>query len=223
MARQTHTRDRLVQTAGELFWSRGYAQTGVSSIMKRARATSGSFYHFFPTKDDLLLAVVDHVADILETDVFGPSEERTTDPFERILAVMEASRRHLVEHDFSLGSPLGSLAAEISESHPAVRQRIAGLFEQWIDRIRGYFSEAGNRLPAGIDRDGLARFALSILEGAILQARVERNLAAFDASVAELRRHFQLLEQPGAFERRRETPTQPSAQPETTTADWRAW
>ena len=62
--RKTTTRERLITTAAELFWRQGYSQTGVNEIIKQAGATSGSFYHFFPTKEDLLLAVVDHVAEI---------------------------------------------------------------------------------------------------------------------------------------------------------------
>ena len=223
MPRRTNTRERLVATAEALFRRQGYAQTGVNEIMQQAKTTSGSFYHFFPTKDDLLLAVVDHVAEILETEVFGPAEELTSDPFERIIAVMEASRRHLAAHDFTLGSPLGSLAAEVSESHPAVRRRIAGLFEQWTERVRAYFGEAGDRLPAGVDRDGLARFALSIVEGAILQARVERNFAAFDASIFELQEHFRLLQLTGDLGRVRETRPRPATPSSAGTTDWRAW
>jgi hypothetical protein len=136
---------------------------------------------------------------------------------------MAASRRHLAAHDFRLGSPLGSLAAEVSESHPAVRQRIASLFEQWVERVRTYFDGAGDRLPPGVDRDGLARFSLSILEGAILQARVDRNFAAFDASVFELREHFRLLQQTGDLGRARKTRPRPATPSSAGTTDWRAW
>ncbi len=223
MPRRTNTRERLITTAAGLFWRQGYAQTGVNEIMQQAHTTSGSFYHFFPTKEDLLLAVVDHVGEILEAEVFGPAGEITGDPFERVLAVVEASRKHLVTNDFTLGSPLGSLAAELSESHPAVRRRIKELFSVWVDQIRGYFEEAGDQLPAGVDRDALARFVLSAVEGAILQARVNRDLAAFDATTAELRRHFSFLQQQRTGSASGETHPPPAARQEPQTKDWRAW
>ena len=49
------TRDRLVFTAMQLFAEKGYGSTSVADILKAAGANSGSLYHFFPTKQDLLL------------------------------------------------------------------------------------------------------------------------------------------------------------------------
>jgi AcrR family transcriptional regulator len=223
LPRRTNTRERLITTAAELFRRQGYAQTGVNEIMQQARTTSGSFYHFFPTKEDLLLAVVDHVGELLETEVFGPAEQLTTDPFERVITVAQASGQHLVVHEFTLGSSLGTLAAELSESHPGVRRRIAGLFNKWVNRVRGYFEDAEDRLPVEIDRNALARFVLSAVEGAILQSRVDRNLEAFDATVAELRRHFSFLQQLGDSSEIGETHSRPIQQPHLQTTDWRAW
>ena len=61
LGRQTQTRERLVRTAAELFWNQGYAQTGVNQIIQEANATSGSFYHFFKSKQELAMAVIDDI------------------------------------------------------------------------------------------------------------------------------------------------------------------
>jgi len=50
----THTRERILLAAVELFYSRGYAATEMADILKKARANSGSFYFFFKGKEDLL-------------------------------------------------------------------------------------------------------------------------------------------------------------------------
>ena len=51
------TRERLIEAARHLFWERGYAATGLAEILARAGANSGSFYHFFESKDALLRTV----------------------------------------------------------------------------------------------------------------------------------------------------------------------
>jgi AcrR family transcriptional regulator len=221
--RRTNTRERLIETAAGLFWRQGYAQTGVNEIMQQAQTTSGSFYHFFPAKEDLLLAVVDHVGELLETEVFAAAAASSDDPVEQVFAVLDASRRHLESNDFNLGSPLGALAAELSASHPQVRERIAGLFDRWTERVSALLELAGDRLPTGLDRRALARFILAVAEGAILEARVSRNLAPFDAAVAELRRHLALLG-PGAQPAvARPAQPRPTPRPQPRAADWRAW
>ena len=105
--RKNTTRERLITTAAELFWRQGYAQTGVNEIIQQAKATSGSFYHFFPTKEDLLLAVVNHVAEVFETEVFSSASIETADAAERLFAILENYRRLLVENGFTFASPMG--------------------------------------------------------------------------------------------------------------------
>jgi AcrR family transcriptional regulator len=191
--------------------------------MQRAKTTSGSFYHFFPTKEDLVLAVADHIGESLDTEVFGADLAAATDPVERVFAVIDSYRRHLVDNDFALGSPLGTLAAELSASHPQVRERLAGLFAGWTDRMQFLIEESGIRLPSDLDRRALSEFILSAVEGAALQARARRSLAPFDATVAELRRHLGQLastRQPTAAPEARPRPA-PAAR--RSTADWRAW
>ena len=223
MPRKTTTRERLIGTAAELFWKQGYAQTGVNEIIQQAQATSGSFYHFFPTKEDLLLAVVDHVAEIFETEVFGPASEAGGSGVERLFVVLEHYRQRLLDSGFVFGSPMGSLAAEVSENHPLVNTRLVEIQTTWTERIEGLLMDAGNQLPRDLDRGSVARFVVSAMEGAALQSRVSRNLALFDASVAQLRNFFSLLEPP---ERHVEPiPAQVRARPrmQAQATDWRSW
>ena len=53
------TRERIVEAARQLFFRQGYTATGISQILKAAEAKSGSLYHFFPSKEDLLAAVLE--------------------------------------------------------------------------------------------------------------------------------------------------------------------
>lgn len=53
------TRDRIVTAAYACFLEKGYEQTSVRMILEKAGVTTGSFYHFFPSKEELFEAVVD--------------------------------------------------------------------------------------------------------------------------------------------------------------------
>ncbi len=221
--RKTTTRERLITTAAELFWRQGYSQTGVNEIIQQAKATSGSFYHFFPTKEDLLLAVVDHVAEVFETDVFAPASDEAADAVEQLFAILENYRRRLLESGFTFASPMGSLAAEVSENYPPVRARLAEIQATWTGRIEQLLMDSGELLPGGVDHAALAGFVISVVEGAVLQARVARSLDPFDASVGELRNYLGLLERP--VHHAEPIPAQPRRlpQPRPQSADWRAW
>ena len=60
-ARGEARRTRIMNAAIRLMWRDGFSAVGVDAILKEAGTQKGSFYHFFPSKTDLLLACLDHL------------------------------------------------------------------------------------------------------------------------------------------------------------------
>ncbi|MBS1705242.1 MAG: TetR/AcrR family transcriptional regulator [Armatimonadetes bacterium] len=187
------TRDRIVTTARELFFDQGYNATGISEILKKSGAHSGSLYHYFPTKEDLLMAVLQQYKELLQPMVIGPARERASQPIDRIFAVLHGYRLLLEATDFRLGCPIGNLALEVSNSHPAPRALICENFDGWMDQVRTLIEEASGSLPPDTDIDRLAVLLLSTMEGAVMLARTYRSFEPFDQSVLALREHFEQL------------------------------
>ena len=125
------TRERLVEAARTLFWKHGYASTGIAQILKEADAGSGSLYYFFPTKEDLLLAILEWYRENLWTAVVQPVFDRVSDPIERIFGILGGYRRGLLMTNYQHGCPIGNLALELADSHPAARQILAVNFTGW--------------------------------------------------------------------------------------------
>ncbi len=221
--RKTTTRARLITTAAELFRRQGYAQTGVNQIIQEADATSGSFYHFFAAKEDLLLAVVDHIAEVFETEIFDPAAVRSDDPISEIFTVLDLYRRQLDHGDLTFGSPMVSLSAEMSENHPKVRARLAEVFSAWTARIEDLVQSADNRLPPTLDRAAVAQLVVCAMEGAVLGARLNHSLASFDATVSQLRIFFDLLEDREESPRTTAAPGRPVSAASPRATDWRSW
>lgn len=57
--RSTETRHKILNTAQELFSSRGYENTSVSAICESASLSKGAFYHHFASKHDVFSAILD--------------------------------------------------------------------------------------------------------------------------------------------------------------------
>ena len=188
------TRDRLVFTALQLFSEKGYESTSVSDILRAAKANSGSLYHFFPTKQDLLLEVLRRYRDGIGPMLLAPAWEGVDDPIERVFALLGAYRRMLETTECLYGCPIGSLALEIHEPDPAVRELLARNFDGWIAAVQACFTAAGDRLPPDCDRRALAVLTLNVMEGGVMQSRTYRDLGSFDVSVAMLRDYVTRLE-----------------------------
>lgn len=189
----SETRDRIVMAAMELFWEKGYGSTSISDILKKAGANSGSLYHFFPAKQDVLTAVLDTYHQGIRPMLLDPAWEGVDDPLERVFVLLDRYRRFLIETDYFYGCPIGSLALELHEPDPAIRERLVANFSAWTAAIEECLNQASDRLPPDADRKALAQFVLTTMEGGVMQARTYRSLDAFDASVGQLRQYFDYL------------------------------
>ena len=186
-------RELLLEAARYLFWEKGYTATGVAELLERAGVNSGSFYHVFPSKEALLLAVLDSYLEGLEPAILRPAFARARDPIARIFAILEGYRQKLLSTDCQYGCPIGRLALEIEAENLPVHSRIAANFAAWTTAIRGCLEEARDRFPPKCDLDGLATFILTTMEGGVMQSRSHRRIEPFDQSVAQLRNYFACL------------------------------
>jgi AcrR family transcriptional regulator len=189
------TRERILFSAMRLFAEKGYLSTSVADILREAGAHSGSLYHFFPTKQDVLIAVLGLYRDGIAPMLLAPAWAGVDDPIARVFALLAAYRRMLADTSCLYGCPIGSIALELHEPDPPVRELLAANFAGWVTQVQACLDEAHGRLPAGTDTRALATFVLTVMEGGVMQSRTHRTLAAFDACVAQLEDYFTRLEQ----------------------------
>ena len=52
-------RNEIIDVASELFNKKGYEQTAISDIVKKANVAQGTFYYYFESKDDVLNAIIE--------------------------------------------------------------------------------------------------------------------------------------------------------------------
>jgi TetR/AcrR family transcriptional regulator, transcriptional repressor for nem operon len=189
----SETRQRLLETAFQLFHEQGYHATGVATILREAGVNPGSMYHYFTSKDDLLLKVLEFALDYLEPMVMGPVEAEADDPVERVFALLNQYRAGIVANGCRMGCPIGNLALEVSDGNAQARELIHQNFENWAGRVEGWLNDAGDTLPGDLDRAQLARFVLTVMEGGLMQARAAGHMGPFDDCVAVLRDYFARL------------------------------
>ena len=62
-------RERILETAQNLFIHQGFRSTGINQIIKEAKVARASFYDHFPSKDDLGLAYLQGVQEMMESRI----------------------------------------------------------------------------------------------------------------------------------------------------------
>ena len=175
MGRTSDAKERLIRSGRQLMHERGYTAVGVAELCDKAGVNKGSFYHVFPSKQELALEVIDSFwadsATLLDEMVKGDGP-----PLQRLRGFFEAThaqhRKISKECGHVAGCALGSLAQEMSSQDPVLRKKLGEVFERHVGKFERVIAEAVGRgdLPR-LDASRAARSLTALLQGAALLAK----------------------------------------------------
>ncbi len=178
-------RERMVVSAALLIRERGAHATAISDVLEHSGAPRGSAYHYFPGgRTQLLCEAVDYAGEHVAAIIDGA--DASLDLWDTLI---DKYRRQLLDSDFRAGCPVVAVSVEAGEEHDGERmapvvERAAAVFDRWTELITARF------IADGIPRQRAAELsvlATSALEGAIVLARVRRDLKPLDVVHRQLR------------------------------------
>jgi TetR/AcrR family transcriptional repressor of nem operon len=191
------TRDLLIESATKLIHLKGYQNTSLDDVLTASGVGKGNFYHYFRSKEDLGYAILDRVIDAffergLEPCFTDPEGARLT----QIRCFLGRVREGMHARNCSGGCVFGNLAAELSDVHEGFRTRLTSLFSRWRERLTTALEDAQRRGEVTPDcrPDAVAHFLVASLEGAMLLAKVTKDIAVMDRCVEEMNRYLSLYE-----------------------------
>ena len=161
-------RQRIVDAADHLFYSRGYNQTSFSDISDETGIPRGNFYYYFKTKEDILAAVVD--ARLVEfKEMLKSCETATTDPLERLHALTQFPLQREAQV-LQYGCPIGSLSSELVKEQDTEisHARLTAVF----DLLKSWIEEQLSKLGQNTRSDEVAKDLLAKIQGVIIIANV---------------------------------------------------
>src|SRR4051812_45455746 len=180
------TRRRIVVAAAQLMYERGVIEATLEDVRAAAGVSGSQVYHYFASKQELLLAVIEHQTDELLGQQ-SPSHARLDS-----LSGLRAWRDSLVEYQRRLqcrgGCPIGSLGSELAENNPEARLAVASGFLRWEADIHRGIAAMHARGELDADPADLALALLTALQGGLLMTQVTRTVrpleVALDAMLA---------------------------------------
>jgi AcrR family transcriptional regulator len=109
-ARGEDKRREIVRQAFDRFYDGGFHATGVDAVLAESGISKRTLYKYFPTKDDLIEAVLDHYGQIIVGKLFDPVAAANEDPRRQIIAFFDA-RKEMIDQNPTRGC-LGIKAAQ---------------------------------------------------------------------------------------------------------------
>jgi len=158
-------RERILDTAYELFSRHGTRAVGVDRIIAECGIAKMTLYRNFPSKDELILAFLDQRAERWTHEwLESEAAKRGGSPAQRLLAVFDTFDGWFREEDFE-GCSFINVMLEIVEPESAVRQASVRHLESIRAFLRGLAQDAGIADP-----DGFARQWHILMKGSIVSA-----------------------------------------------------
>ncbi|WP_232077509.1 TetR/AcrR family transcriptional regulator [Mycolicibacterium aichiense] len=189
-AKGVQTRDRIVGVAASLMQERGVARTTIEDIQAAAGISSSQLYHYFTDKSTLVAAVIELQGQrVLDVQHLGLDRVTCVDDLWRWRDLVIGIR---TAQNCVGGCPLGSLAADLSETDAVARAQLARWFAEWERILRtGLASMASaGQFIEGTDTDRLALALLAATQGGLLLSQVNRDTAALAAAMDTVIAHI---------------------------------
>lgn len=190
----TNTQEKILTASRDLFLAKGYPSTTIDEIVEQAGVSKGSFYHAFPSKEEMGLVLLEWYQQGGEAQFLDGPFAQVKDPVKRLFAYID----HIEEVSKELwghGCLLGNLGLELAETSPKVRKKISQSFNKIIRRLEPLFEAAGSNKknthhPTSKE---LAEQFLVTIEGSILLARVHKDWSYFNRGLQVFRNHLKHL------------------------------
>ncbi len=187
----TNTQEKILKAARGLFLAKGYPTTTVDEIVEKAGVSKGSFYHAFPSKEEMGLVLLEWYQLGGEARFLDGPFAQIKDPRKRMFAYID----HIEEISKDMwghGCLFGNLGLELAETSPKIRKKISQLFDKIIRRLEPIFEPAGvNKGTKGHpSAKELAEQFLVIMEGTILLARVYKDWKYFTRGMQNFRNYL---------------------------------
>lgn len=181
---RVNTRERLIAAATELMWKQGIGEVAVEAVLERAGGVlKGSFYHFFPSKADLLLECLERIWQDQSNTLSAVYDEAST-PEAALERHVELIFEAQVKATESLGFVPGSFNMSMPTSLLREDTRIAGKLRELMESNRHHMERGLVQIarcrPLSHSVEETARLLSYAISGAILTARMENSLEPLD-------------------------------------------
>jgi AcrR family transcriptional regulator len=178
-------RERLVESARQLFHEQGVHRTTLAEVAERAQVPVGNVYYYFKTKDELVAAVIDGYKEQAAALIQGFERLRT--PQTRLKALVRnwADMREAVARR---GCPMGTLCAELDKFDTGSEREAAAVLALIIDWAEAQFRQFARR-----DARDCAVALFAGIQGAALLANTFRDPTILTRQTRHLERWIDAL------------------------------
>lgn len=162
--------------------AKSYHSVGIQEVLSEVDVPKGSFYHYFASKEDFGVAIIEYYGDQLAASIREHLSDPALTPRNRLLRYFQAIREYYVGHGFGQGCLVAKLATEIADGSPRIRIALQAEFDKWTKLLADCIAEGQRQgeIAAKHDPEALAEFIYASWEGALIRMQVNHDISPID-------------------------------------------
>ncbi|MEZ6085618.1 MAG: TetR family transcriptional regulator C-terminal domain-containing protein [Phycisphaerae bacterium] len=182
------TKDRIVEAGSSSIAAKSFNGCGLKEILDLADVPKGSFYHYFKSKEDLGVAVIEESAAAHAEFIREHLGNRQMSPLKRVQNLFSAMRDHYVEHGPMRECVIAKLALEVAQLSEPMRLAIKYAYADWSAQLARALTEAkaAGEISESQDPEQLADFLVNAWEGCTLRMQIDQNTDAINQFIERI-------------------------------------
>lgn len=187
-------KQEIIRISREVIHSKGYQATSVSDIMAAANIGKGQFYHYFQSKHDLGLAVVEDLVKDWEGQLIIGILNTSDDPVTKLNQMLKWAETSHAEMEIKYGCAMGNLAIEMSAQNEEFRVKIEEFFNHWVNSVADILTEMieNHHLDESINPKKNAESIVAMIEGGILLMVSRQNIQVLQDIFEVIKQQYHL-------------------------------
>jgi TetR/AcrR family transcriptional regulator, transcriptional repressor for nem operon len=171
------TRDEILRVGLEILGEKGFNSCGIDAVLKTAKIPKGSFYYYFPSKEEFGLAVLDLFGVQAKAHAEGYLQDKSLTPMARLRRYLNEVAAEIEEEGCKRGCFLGNMTQEMAGQNDRFRVKLNEIWDGWKRIIADCLREAkaAKEIRRDSDVDLLAEFIIVGMEGGMLRSKVSKT------------------------------------------------
>lgn len=183
----SQVRQKIINTANDLFYNQGYHQTGVNQIIEEADVAKATFYSHFKSKEDLGVEYMRESASHSLKEI-KDMVNSIDDPVKKYLSIIESLVQFMEDTDFR-GCAFSNIASEIVDRNNPMRKEVKfheDMFRSIINDVVSNLQESDKRYK-NIDVEYVSNLYYVIVEGALTASQNYHDPWPMNCAIAAIK------------------------------------
>lgn len=182
MAKQKVNAEEILKQSFKLFREKSYHNTSMADIAEACGILKGSLYHYFPSKESLMSAVIEYAHQYFKLKIFSIAYDEALTPQQRMEKMFKKSEKTLL----SDGNIMGNIGVETARIIPEFANHIKDFYKEWINAVAYIFK----KVTIENDAQKLAEQTVAEFEGAVMMSRIFKDTKFIHNAYERLQARF---------------------------------